>query len=110
VRFTKSLALGVALATGLWACGDEDRGWTVGQARSVTSVRGMPVRVDECRGLGDVSGDGAARRYERFRCVAGARRPGERFDTVAVLYEIRPTGGSDYELRRVRFIGGPGIP
>jgi hypothetical protein len=99
-----------AAAIALAACGDEDRGWTVGRAESVTSIRGLPVRVRECRGVGEASGEGAARRYERFRCLAGARLPGERIDTVAVLYEIRPKGGSDYELQRVRFTGGPGIP
>jgi hypothetical protein len=109
-RSPVSLAL-TALALGLCACGgEEDRAWTVAQAESVTTVRGMPVRVRECRPLGDASGDGGARRYERFRCVAGARLPGEPFDSVAVLYELRPTGESDHELRRVRFIGGPGIP
>jgi hypothetical protein len=110
MRIRSSLLALAAVAIALGACGDEDHDWTVAEAESVTAVRGLPVRVRECRGLGDASRDGAVRRYERFRCLAGARLPGERFDTVAVRYEIRPTGESDYELRRVSFIGGPGIP
>jgi hypothetical protein len=99
------------LVLALGACGGEDRSsWTVRQAESVTEVRGLPVRVRQCRGLGEVSRDGPERRYERFRCLAGARLEGERFDTVAVRYVIRPTSDSEYELQNVRFIGGPGIP
>jgi hypothetical protein len=100
----------IAVATAAAGCGDEEPGWTVRQAESVDSVRGLPVRVRECRGRGEPSRDGAARRYERLRCLAGARVEGERFDTVAVRYEIWPKNGSEYELRRVEFIGGPGIP
>jgi hypothetical protein len=105
-----SLLALIAVATAVAGCGDEERGWTVRQAESVDSVRGLPVRVRECRGLDDPSRDGAVRRYERLRCLAGARLEGERFDTVAVLYEIWPKDASEYELRRVEFIGGPGIP
>jgi hypothetical protein len=110
MRIRSSLVALTAVAIAPGGCGNEDGGWTVAQAESITSVRGLPVRVRECRGVGDASGQGAARRYERLRCLAGARLPGERFDTVAVRYEIQPTGGSEYELRKVRFIGGPGIP
>ena len=46
-------------------------------------------------------------RYRRLSCVAGAR--GERFDTVAVLFDVRPTSDDDHELENVQFIGGPGI-
>jgi hypothetical protein len=105
-----SLLTLIAVATAVGGCGDEERGWTVRQAESLDSVRGMPVRVRECRGLGELSRDGAAPRYERLRCLAGARLEGERFDTVAVRYEVWPRDESDYELRRVQFIGGPGIP
>jgi hypothetical protein len=49
-------------------------------------------------------------RYRRRRCVAGARLPGERFDTVTVLLDVRPTSDDDHELETVRFVGGPGIP
>jgi hypothetical protein len=110
MRIRSSLLPLAAVTVALAGCGEEDRGWTVRQAESVTAVRGLPVRVRECRGLGDASGDGPARRYERFRCLAGARLEGERFDTVAVRYEIRPADGSEYDLERVEFIGGPGIP
>jgi hypothetical protein len=107
----RPLALCAVLATGLPACGgDEDGGWTVDRAESITSVRGLDVRVRHCRGVGEGSRDGSAVRYQRLRCVAGARLKGERFDTVAVLYDIRPSGSSDYELENVSFTGGPGIP
>jgi hypothetical protein len=49
-------------------------------------------------------------RYLRLSCVAGARLPYEEADTVAVLFELVPEAASSYELREVRFIGGPGIP
>jgi hypothetical protein len=102
------------LAAALGACAGEeapeDRGWTVSQAESIRSVRGLPVRVRECRGLGAALRDGEALRYDRLACVAGARLPHEEVDTVAVLYELVPQDASSYELRRVGFIGGPGIP
>jgi hypothetical protein len=100
----------------LTACGPDERqeeaAWTIGQAESIGTVRGMRVRAPDCRGHGRAMDGGAAGRYRHLTCVAGARRPTERFDSVAVLYVIRPTGPccSDYELARVRFIGGPGIP
>jgi hypothetical protein len=105
-----ALAICVLLAA---SCGDEsepDR-WTTAQAESITKIRGLPVRVRGCRGLGARLGA----RYLRFGCVAGARLRGERFDTVAVVYELRPSSpfrGSDssYTLRDVHFVGGPGIP
>jgi hypothetical protein len=108
----KAEALILTLCAGLVACGGgesrDDAGWTVKQAESIDSVRGMPVRVHRCRGRGDVD----ANRHQVLACVAAARRPGERFDSVAVLYVLRPTGPccEDYELAKVRFIGGPGIP
>jgi hypothetical protein len=109
VRIRSSLLALATVATAL-GCGEDDHGWTVAEAESVTEVRGLPVRVRQCRGLGEATRDGATPRYDRFRCLAGARLEGERFDTVAVRYEIRPADGSDYELQRVEFIGGPGIP
>jgi hypothetical protein len=86
-------------------------GWTIAQAESITVIRGMPVRVRACRGIGRREG----RRYRRFDCLAGARRKEESFESVAVLYELRPLGrfdgaDSSYKLMNVRFIGGPGIP
>lgn len=71
----------------------------------MTRVRGMKVRVLECRGLGSETDD----RYERFACRAGTRAPGERFDTVAVLYKLR-VRDSTHALYDVSFIGGTGIP
>jgi hypothetical protein len=98
------------VASALPGCGARDSAWTVAQAEAIDSVRGLPVRVRAWRGRGDPLGDGARARYQRLSCVAGARLPGERFDTVAVLFEVRPTSDDDYELEEVRFVGGPGIP
>jgi hypothetical protein len=100
----------IAVATGLAACGGDDGGWTVAQAESITSVRGLSVSVRQCRGVDAGRRDGNTLRYERLRCLAGARLRGEKFDSVAVRYVIHPLGDSDYELERVRFVGGPGIP
>jgi hypothetical protein len=87
-------------------CGSGAReGWTVERAESVTTIRGMNVHVLRCRPLGP----GEDMRYKRFACEAGARRPGEAYDTVGILYQIR-VEDDGYVLERVRFIGGPGIP
>jgi hypothetical protein len=82
----------------------------VAQAEAIGSVRGLPVRVRECHGRGQRVGDERPARYRRLSCVAGARLPGERFDTVAVLFDVRPTGDDDHDLENVHFVGGPGIP
>jgi hypothetical protein len=89
--------------------------WTVEQAESITSVRGQPVRVRHCRGIGRGERGEHPARYRRFRCLAGARAEFDRYDTVAALKVHQPLG--DYEnstsrhrLTNVRFVGGPGIP
>jgi hypothetical protein len=89
--------------------------WRVSQAASIATIRSMPVHVRECRGLGRTLAGNGARRYRHFRCLAGTRAPWERYDTIAVLYVLRPLGPfcgsrSRYKLTQVRFIGGPGIP
>jgi len=90
---------------------DDSVRWTVQQAESIASVRGTPVRPRRCHGRGPAERDDGALTYERFACVAGARRPGETVDTVAVLYDLLPRGAyPDHELANVRFVGGPGIP
>jgi hypothetical protein len=105
------LALLVAvMATVSPGCGDDDDAWTVARAEAIDSVRGLPVRVRECRGRGQPLGDGPPARFRLLRCVAGARLPRERFDTVAVLFDVRPASNEDHELENVRFVGGPGIP
>jgi hypothetical protein len=98
------------MASALPACGGGHNGWTAARAEAIDSVRGLPVRVRECRGRGQPLGDGRPARYRWLSCVAGARLPGERFDTVAVLFDVRPTSDDDHELENVRFVGGPGIP
>ena len=96
----------------LAACADEQPvRWTTTQAESISVVRGTPINRPTCEGVGQrVDG-----RYERFRCTAGARRPGETLDTVAVRYELEPTeeysgASSAHRLENVSFLGGPGIP
>jgi hypothetical protein len=91
--------------------GGNDDGWTVRQAESIRFIRGTPVSVRGCRGVGPA----ASGRFERFSCVAGARATSDSRDTVAVLYELRVLGPYDrgrppYALVNVRFVGGPGIP
>lgn len=105
------LALGAILA-GVVACADADerKGWTIGQARSVTTIRGMHVRVVRCRGLGTGEGSEGDKRYLRFACEAGTRRPSDTYDTVGIQYEIHVRGTTGYVLDNVLFHGGPGIP
>jgi hypothetical protein len=105
----RSILIAVAVSA-LASCAGEDSAWTVPQAEAIQSVRGLPVQVRECRGRGEPHDDGGRLRYERLSCVAGARLPGERFDTVAVVFDVRPTSDDDHELEKVRFVGGPGIP
>jgi hypothetical protein len=96
---------------------EADALWTTRQAESVTTVRGLRVRVRHCRGLGGATrGEGGAR-YRRFECLAGGRAASDpyAFDTVAVLYVLEPLAEydgpeSEHRLTNVRFIGGPGIP
>lgn len=82
--------------------------WTVERAESVATIRGMAVRVVQCRGLGTPN-ETQARHYRRFACEAGARRHGESYDTVAIQYVIRVLGSGDYMLENVRFLG-PSVP
>ena len=106
------LACAASLAAAVCGCsnsGPHETGWTVDRAESVTTIRGMAVRVRQCRGLGTPDGKGETRSYRRFACEAGARRPGESYDTVGVYYEIRLRGSGGYVLDDVRFLG-PGVP
>jgi hypothetical protein len=98
------------------ACGSRSgEYWRQREAASITTIRGMPVHVLECRGLGKAVVDNGVRRYRDFRCLAGGRAPGETYDTVGVFYVLRALGPyvgprSRHTLTQVRFIGGPGIP
>jgi hypothetical protein len=88
--------------------------WRIAHAKSISNVRGMPVRVRECRGLGRALIEGV-NRYRHFRCVAATRAPWQMYDTVAVFYVLHPLGPyvgprSPYTLTQVRFVGGPGVP
>jgi hypothetical protein len=111
----KTLAL-LALALTAGCGSDKDASaqwWAVDQAESIAVVRGMPVRVRYCRGLGP-SDD---RKYARFDCLASARavRDLYPFETVAVVYVLHPLeeyrgAKSRHRLSSVKFYGGPGIP
>ena len=103
-------ASAAAIATGCDGGDAAHAGWTRERAESITGVRGMNVRVVRCDGVGTAERDGASPRYVRFACRAGARRPGESYDTVAIDYEIHVRDSSGYTLENVRFHGGPGIP
>jgi hypothetical protein len=97
------------------ADGQSAAAWTRAQAEAVDTIRGMRVHVRECRGVRDRRVDDGVVRYTRFACAAGARRRGERYDTVGIFYTLRPLAAFErdrprYELTNVRFIGGPGVP
>lgn len=110
-------ARAVVLAGGalLAACsgpGDDGRVpagmWTESQAASISSIRGTPVRVRSCTGLGTGLTVGSETFYRSFSCLAGARAAHETFDTVAVTYRLQPLGpfaegASRYRLMDVRF-------
>ena len=66
--------------------------WSRVQAESVSVVRGMPVHVLRCDGIGPPVGVNRASRYRRFACTAGARAPFETYDTVGVTYVLQPLG------------------
>jgi hypothetical protein len=102
---------------GACAFGNEPRvtEWTVQQAESITSIRGLTVRVRSCRGVDGDQGGGRNGRFQRFACVAGARAEFDRYDTVGILYVLHPLEDYDgvssrHRLTEVRFLGGPGIP
>jgi hypothetical protein len=111
------VALGVASA----CAGTDERPetkppayWTVREAESMATVRGQPVHVRACRGLGRARTSKAVVRYQRFACTAGTGLDWESFDSVAVTYVLVPLGPyeggcSEHALRNVRFVGG-GVP
>jgi hypothetical protein len=106
------VALGVAVAG---CAGDDPPAWTVAEAESIPSVRGLGVEDQRCKGIGHSYGEAPSRRFRRFDCVAGARNPTDEVATVAVHYRLRAIGEyegpeSKHELERAQFYGGPGIP
>lgn len=116
---TASVSLLVLTAVGGLGCGGENDGasgiaWSELQAESVSVVRGLRVHVRDCRGLGRGQTLDGMVGFRRFECVAGARRPHQPIDTVAVTYVLRPLGPYEaarpqYALSNVRF-GGLGVP
>jgi hypothetical protein len=112
---------GLLAAFAAFACGGENRSgrgavWSERQAESVTVIRGMPVNVRHCGGIGPSQALDGTFGYRRFECVAGARLAGQPIDTVAVTYVLRPLAPFEagararrYVLRNVHF-GGLGIP
>jgi hypothetical protein len=106
-----AFACAAGLAVAVLGCAKAERretAWTVDRAESVTTIRGMAVRVVQCHGLG-TSDEEEARRYRRFACEAGARRRGESYDTVGIHFVIRVSASGGYVLENVRFLG-PGVP
>ena len=88
--------------------------WTEAQAESITTIRGLPVRVRHCDGLGGAQKAGGVVVYRRFACLAGARIRYQPIDTVAITYVLSPRGeyegaSSAYALTDVHF-GGLGVP
>jgi hypothetical protein len=106
-RFAAACATACAAFAACSGGESPDVGWTIERAESITMIRGLHVRVHECRGRGPAHGD--PRRYVRFACYAGHRGPRDAHETVAVEYELR-VHDSSYVLENVRFHGGPGIP
>ena len=109
--FCLAFASAAGLAAAVVGCANTERrekGWTIERAESVTTIRGMAVRVVHCHSLGTPD-EGEATRYRRFACEAGARRRGEAYDTVAIHYVIRVLESDGYVLENVRFLG-PGVP
>ena len=89
--------------------------WTEREAESIATVRGLPVHVRSCTGLGRARATNAVVRYSRFSCVAGTGLDWESYDTIAVTYVLVPLGPyeggcSEHAMRNVRFVGGTGIP
>jgi hypothetical protein len=82
--------------------------WTAGQATSIRSIRGTPVRVRTCVPAGGLVRTSTGTYAARFRCVAAARLAHEDYDSVAVTFLLRPLErfrgpGSRYVLADVRF-------
>lgn len=89
--------------------------WSTREAESIATVRGLPVHVKQCRGLGHSRRGLAVVRYSRFACTAGTGLDWDAFDTVSVTYVLVPLGRyeggcSSHALRDVHFVGGTGIP
>lgn len=89
--------------------------WTEPEAAAITTVRGMPVRVVRCRGLGSNESQDDRKAFARFDCLAQTRAPWQRYDTITVTYVLHPLGEyegarSPHRLTNVHFVGGPGIP
>lgn len=104
----------IAIGAGLGlACSGRNGGvadgmWTERQAASITTIRGTPVRVRYCHGLGGGQEARGVIVYGSFSCLAGARIASQAFDSVAVTYVLRPAGAyagraSRYILANVRF-------
>lgn len=66
--------------------------WSRAQAESISTVRGMPVHVLHCDGVGQAVVVNQSSRYQRFTCTAGARASFDTYDTVGVTYVLQPLG------------------
>jgi hypothetical protein len=111
----KLLAPGVIIvalvAVAAWAgtrSGPPIIAWSRVQAESISLVRGMPVHVLRCDGVGPAVGVNQAARYRHFACTAGARASFDTYDTVGITYVLEPLGpfsgaSSRYVLTDVYF-------
>lgn len=82
--------------------------WSLAQAESIAVVRGTPVHVLGCDGVGPVVQVDGAVLYRRFACRAGARASFQSYDTIGVTYGLQPLGpfvgaSSRYALTDVSF-------
>jgi hypothetical protein len=110
-----ALIVGASLLTGCAGSARDELRWTEREAESITTVRSLPVRVLDCKGLGAAEVEDEQRSFARFDCVGGTRAAWETYDTIAVYYLLRPLEPYDgprsrHRLTRVRFVGGPGVP
>lgn len=115
-RLKDGLLLLVVVTTGCAGADTPDAPrWTEPEAAAITTVRGMPVSVVRCRGLGPHESQDDRKAFARFDCLAQTRAPWQRYDTITVIYVLHPLDEyegprSPHQLTNVQFVGGPGIP
>jgi hypothetical protein len=97
-RLIPFFLLGVLL---LSACGEGSAPptyWSVEEAESIKRVRGTPLVITDCKGLGD----GRDSRYRRFRCTGRVVAPTVPQLPVRVRYVLNPRGA--YQGRRSAYL------
>jgi hypothetical protein len=104
LRLNSFFLLGVLM---LSACGDGSAPptyWSVEEAESIKRVRGTPLAITDCKGLGDAR-DSA---YRRFRCTGRVVAPAVPQLPIRLRYVLNPRGAyqgsrSAYLATSVRF-------